>query len=92
MSAKISRAIKERKKFYCIGDLYKIKGIPLKTIDQHGNDVMLVDTQLYEDVFNGKTVVKEFYTMKKALFADKTSMSAHKWSRTINPCMTYKVY
>lgn len=77
------------KKFYCIGDLYKIKGIPLKTIDEYGNDVELVNTQLYEDIYNGKSVVKEFYTMKKALFADRTYISSHKMKRTINPNMKY---
>ncbi len=80
------------KKFYCIGDLYKIKGIPLKTIDEYGNDVELVNTQLYDDIYNGKTLVKEFYTMKKALFADNTYISSHKMSRTIRPNMKYSLY
>ena len=78
------------KKFYCIGDLYKIKGIPLKTIDEYGNDVELVNTELYESIYNGKSVVKEFYTMKKALFAENTYISSHKMSRTVKPCMEYK--
>lgn len=80
------------KKFYCIGDLYKIKGIPLKTIDEHGNDVKLVDESLYEDIYNGKTLVKEFYTMKKSLFSESTYISSHKMSRTIKPAMEYKLY
>ena len=78
------------KKFYCIGDLYKIKGIPLKTIDEYGNDVELVNTDLYERVYKGEKVVKEFYTMKKALFADNTYISSHKMSRTVNACMKYQ--
>ena len=80
------------KKFYCIGDLYKIKGIPLKTIDEFGNDVKLVDEELYEKVFNGQSVVKEFYTMKKSLFSEKTYISSHKMKRSINPAMEYKKY
>ena len=80
------------KKFYCIGDLYKIKGIPLKTIDELGNDVKLVDASLYEDIFNGKKVQKQFYTMKKVLFADETYISTHKMKRTISPATEYKLY
>lgn len=80
------------KKFYCIGDLYKIKGIPLKTIDKYGNDVKLVDESLYEDIYNGKTLVKEFYTMKKSLFSQITYISSHKMTRTIKPAMEYKLY
>ena len=34
------------KKFYSIGELHKIKGIPLRTIDAHGNDVQLVSREL----------------------------------------------
>jgi hypothetical protein len=80
------------KKFYCIGDLYKIKGIPLKTIDEAGNDVYLVDQSLYEDVYQGKTVVREFYTMKKSLFGERCEISSHKMSRTVKPAMEYKEY
>lgn len=80
------------KKFYCIGDLYKIKGIPLKTIDEYGNDVELVNTSLYESIYNGEKVVKEFYTMKKSLFSEKTYISSHKMKRTISPAMEYKLY
>lgn len=80
------------KKFYCIGDLYKIKGIPLKTIDEYGNDVELVNTELYETIYNGQKVVKSFYTMKKALFSENTYISSHKMSRTISPSGVYSLY
>ena len=80
------------KKFYCIGDLYKIKGIPLKTIDEAGNDVYLVDQSLYEDVYQGKSIVREFYTMKKTLFGERSEISSHKMSRTVKPAMEYKEY
>jgi hypothetical protein len=80
------------KKFYCIGDLYKIKGIPLKTIDEYGNDVVLVDQSLYDAVYNGETVRREFYTMKKSLYGESTQISCHKMSRCVRPAMTYKHY
>ena len=80
------------KKFYCIGDLYKIKGIPLKTIDEAGNDVYLVDQSLYEDVYQGKSIVREFYTMKKTLFGERCEISSHKMTRTVKPAMEYKEY
>lgn len=80
------------KKFYAIGDLYKIKGIPLKTIDEAGNDIQLVNTELYEAVFRGESVVKEFCTLKKSLFGERTYISSHRMTRTIKPAMSYKVY
>lgn len=80
------------KKFYCIGDLYKIKGIPLKTIDDAGNDINLVDESLYEDVYSGKTVAREFKTMKKVLFGEKTYIAGFTMSRTIRPAMEYKLW
>lgn len=84
------------KKFYYMGDnCMKIRGIPLKTIDEHGNDVPLVNYQLYKDVFNWKEgnekIVKEFYTMKKVLFG-KTYIASTKMHRTIKPNMEYKIY
>jgi hypothetical protein len=80
------------KKFYCIGDLYKIKGIPLKTIDEYGNDVVLVDQSLYDAVYHGETVRREFYTMKKSLYGESTQISCHKMSRCVRPAMAYKHY
>jgi hypothetical protein len=90
-------AIKCRdKKKNCIEMVYKIKGIPLKTIDEYGNDVALVDMKLYDDVYNWKVgddpIVKEFYTMKKDLFSQKCYISSHKMSRTITPNMKFALY
>jgi hypothetical protein len=64
------------KKFYCIGnDIFKIKGIPLKTIDEYGNDVPLVDEALYEEVYNWKAgmepITRKFMTLNKSLFNNK---------------------
>jgi hypothetical protein len=83
------------KKFYYMDDngedVYRIKGIPKKTIDKYGNDVVLVNKKLYEDVYNGNEVKKEFYTLTKTLFG-KTQITSHKSSRTIKPNMEYKEY
>lgn len=39
-------------------------------IDEYGNHVELGNEQLQEDVYNGNTIKKEFYTMKKNLYGD----------------------
>jgi len=73
------------KKFYYIDEkCMRIKGIPLKTIDEHGNEVKLVNRELYEKVLNGEKAEKEFYTMKKSLFGE-IYISSHKITRAINP-------
>jgi hypothetical protein len=79
------------KKFYMIGGSMKIKGIPLTTVDTHGNRVQLVTTQLYEDVYAGKEVKRFFGTMKKNLFGE-TYISSHVMSRTVKPMMKYLLY
>ena len=80
------------KKFYSIGELHKIKGIPLRTIDAHGNEVQLVSRELYEAVFQGGTVVVSFNTLKKSLFSSKASISTHTMSRTVRPNGIYTLY
>jgi hypothetical protein len=80
------------KKFYSIGELHKIKGIPLRTIDAHGNDVQLVSRELYETVFQSGTVVVSFNTLKKSLFSAKASISTHIMSRTVRPSGVYTLY
>ena len=76
------------KKTYCISfkdeskNVYKAKGIPNKTIDQFGNSVKLLNVQMYEDLYNGKEVKKEYYTLIKTLFGE-VKISSHKMSRTL---------
>jgi len=79
------------KKFYMIGKSMKIKGIPLKTKDAHGNDVQLVGKDLYASVYAGNTETRSFNTMKKNLFGE-TYISQHIMSRSINPACKYKLW
>ena len=85
------------KKFYCISmpdgkNIMRIKGIPQSTIDDYGNKIQLVDKELYDDIYNGKTSQKEFQTLRKALFTQKTHISSHTIKRTIRPNQTYAFY
>jgi hypothetical protein len=85
------------KKFYCITmpdnkHIMRIKGIPQSTIDDYGNKIQLVDKELYEDIYDGKTRQKEFQTLRKALFTIKTHISAHTIKRTIRPNQPYHFY
>lgn len=84
------------KKFYCItmGDknIFRVKGIPQSTIDAEGNKIVLVDRQLYDDVYNGKEVKKSFQTLRKCLFTEKIMISAHTSTRTIKQNQEYKLY
>ena len=79
------------KKFYMIGDSMKIKGIPLKTKDKHGNDRQLVDETLYESVYAGNIETRSFGTMKKNLFGE-TYISQHVMTRSIKPSGEYKLW
>lgn len=72
--------------------IYRIKGIPQSTIDKEGNKVYLVNTQLYEDVYNGNEITRSFSTLKKSLFTESTNISTHILTRTIKPNSTYKLY
>ena len=86
------------KKFYYMydhGDVIRIKGIPMTTIDDHGNRVTLVNKSLYEQVYvwkpGNKPIKREFKTLRKNFFG-QTMISSHTMSRTITPRMTYNVY
>lgn len=85
------------KKFYCITmpdgkNIMRIKGIPQSTIDDHGRKIQLVNTELYEDIYAGKSRTKEFQTLRKALFTQQTHISSHVIRRTINPNQKYSCY
>ena len=83
------------KKFYCITgkkNTYKIKGIPQNTIDDEGNKISLVDVSLYEEVYAGNIIKRSFKTLKRNLFGDKTQISCHNASRSVNPNCEYKLY
>lgn len=71
---------------------FTIKGIPKKTIDDHGRTIHLVDVSLYEDVYAGKDDVKRtFATMQKTLFGN-TTISAHRQTRHISQQGVYQLY
>lgn len=73
-------------------NIYRVKGIPQKTIDDDGSPIYLVDTQLYEDVYSGKSIMKSFKTLKKSLFDNNTSIASFTMSRTIKSSGNYKLY
>ena len=69
----------------------KIKGIPMKTKNAHGDDVQLMTKGLLESIYNGNSVKRSFSTMKKTLFGE-TDISQHVMSRTVRPMMEYKLW
>ena len=73
-------------------NIYRVKGIPQKTIEKDGTYTFLVDTNLYEDVYNGETVNKTFSTLRKSLFNSKTQISTHELTRRVRPNCEYKLY
>jgi len=86
------------KKFYYMydkEDIMKIKGIPINTIDNHGNKIKLIDKSLYEEVYNwrngDKPITRKFKTLRKQLFGN-TQISSHEMERTITPNMKFKYY
>jgi hypothetical protein len=84
------------KKFYHItnesGSITKVKGIPQQTIDKYGNKIKLVDTILFESIYNGNEETRSFQTLKKNLFSEKSTISYHTMTRTIRGNQSYKLY
>ena len=83
------------KKFYLLNSskpAMRIKGIPQSTIDDAGNKIQLVDEQLYKDIFEGKTLLKSFKTLKRCLETTKTQIQSLTMTRTIRPMGEYKTY
>ena len=79
------------KKMYCISKSKKIKGVPLRTIDDDGNNIELVTKELYEKLYNGETLTVEFKTLKKQIFGE-TYISCHNMKRTVRGRLEYKLY
>ena len=83
------------KKFYLLNSskpAMRIKGIPQATIDDAGNKIQLVDEKLYKDIFEGKTLLKSFKTLKRCLETEKTQILSLTMTRTIRPMGEYKTY
>ena len=64
-------------------NIYRIKGIPQKTIEKDGSDKWLVDVPLYETIYQGNNVTKSFETLKKSLFCEKTRITSYTMNREI---------
>lgn len=77
------------KKTYCITmekeDIYRCKGMPVKSIDMNGSAITLVDRTFYEGLFNGISQTRSWAALKKELFVEKTRISAFEMKRTIQP-------
>ena len=71
------------KKFYQIGDTFRIKGIPMKTITEDGSFINIVSQSIFERVYAGENIRVEYTTLKKNLYG-KTYVSSHECHRTIN--------
>lgn len=86
------------KKFYYMydnKDIIRIKGIQKKTIDEHGNDITLVNKDLYEKVYKWSPedapITKSYSTLIKSVFG-KINISSATMTRTITPQMKYKLF
>ena len=71
------------KKFYQIGDTFRIKGIPMKTITEDGSFINIVSQSIFERVYAGENIRVEYTTLKKNLYGT-TYVSSHECHRTIN--------
>jgi hypothetical protein len=70
----------------------RIKGMPQKTIAEDGTSIQLVDRTLYERVYAGQMVVKEYATLTKQFFGKDVKIQAHRTQRTVRPMCMYNVY
>lgn len=70
----------------------RIKGMPQKTIAEDGTSIQLVDRALYESVYAGQTVTKEFATLTKQLFGKEVKIQAHRTKRTVRPMCMYNAH
>jgi len=84
------------KKFYYYAtaskEVMRIKGIPQTTLAEDGTRVALVDRRMYEEVFAGRSVVKEYATLTKHFFGKEVQIQAHRTRRTVRPMCMYGVY
>ena len=87
-------------------NIYRIKGIQQKTINDDGSVKWLVDTKLYEETYEigthyheknylekyeSKFIKKTFKTLKKTLWG-KTSIATLDMTRVIKPNCEYKLF
>ena len=70
----------------------RIKGMPQKTIAEDGTSIQLVDRSLYERVYAGQTVTKEYATLTKHFYGKEVKIQAHRTQRTVRPMCMYESY
>ena len=70
----------------------RIKGMPQKTIAEDGTSIQLVDRALYERVYAGHSVTKEYATLTKQFFGKEVKIQAHRTQRTVRPMCMYESY
>ena len=70
----------------------RIKGMPPKTIAEDGTSIQLVDRALYETVYSGQTVTKEYATLTKHFYGKEVKIQAHRTQRTVRPMCMYELY
>lgn len=74
-------------------NFYRIKGIPQSTINDDGSKRYIVNSNLYEQVFQGKEVYSTFCTLQKSLFKEETCITSHYMTRVTRPNFPeYKTY
>lgn len=93
------------KKFYCImendiverpltgkdDNVYKMKGVKQRTIDEDGKPAIIVDSTHFERIYNGETIPFTFSNLVSNLWGD-TRISSYNMTRRIKPMGIYKLY
>ena len=72
-------------------NIEKLKGFPSATINESGEKVKIINMQLYSDVFNGKSVTKEYASIRKVLHGE-TRLISFRQSRTVHPNKKRKIW
>jgi hypothetical protein len=72
--------------------IFKIKGVPAKTINDDGSEKVLVNLKVYEDLYSGKKVKFDFKTIKRSLYTDNTSLRGFTMSRELKPMGVYREF
>lgn len=73
-------------------NVYRMKGIPNTTLEDDGSIKYIVDTKMYDDVYQGIVVPKEFGTLKKQLLGRRLTICTLKMTRRIKPSGKYELY
>ena len=80
--------------FHCSLDkanVEKLKGFPSATINESGQKIKIINMQLYSDVFNGKSVTKEYAGIRKVLHG-QTRLLSYRQTRTVHPNKKRRIF